>query len=109
MLRVSASIHNHLADTSGTLLQEQRKVWEDHRRRSVYLEEKTAAAEKAAEEANRRHSQLLYSMALNSAAPFPPHPVASLAMWNQASTSTEAKQGNNWHLAQEHAAAGKRG
>lgn len=43
--------------------QEQRKTWEEHRRRSVYLDEQAAAAEKAASEASRRHSHLYMSTA----------------------------------------------
>lgn len=52
-------------------LQEQRKIWEDHRRRSVFLDEQAAAAEKAANEANRRQSHLYMSMALAQPQPQP--------------------------------------
>ncbi|KAK9896696.1 hypothetical protein P389DRAFT_211395 [Cystobasidium minutum MCA 4210] len=61
---------------------EQRKIWEDHRRRSVYLDEKAAAAEKAANEANRRQSQLYMSMALAQPAFSPSFPYTQTAPYD---------------------------
>lgn len=69
--------HNSDSSLSCYDHQEQRKVWEDHRRRSVYLEDQAAAAEKAATEAQRRQSHLYMSMALASGHPHP-HPQPQL-------------------------------